>query len=465
MNATVFTILFWSLAQATVSALLSILLALPLAHFISRFSFKGKRMAYALMMMLCVMSTKLTAIAVDLCYGLHGSMGIIVGHVLLNAPFVCCLLSLTYQKLDYTVELVAQDLGATNWQRYKTVVFPLLKSTIVSSVVVVFLYCFSSYSIPKMLGTAWYHTTPEIMLCTLYGSGNMTEAFLYGAVRFLVVAAVCVASLTRSDTLSTHLIQGQPLPRYQPKRHGKGWLIFVLSVGAFLLAPFAKLFAQVFDQKVFNFLKNVFTVDTQLGMSVYQVVYNSVWLAALSSCMALCIGFALSKAARSVRSKRVAKFIGLSSGITFILGSVGSGILFSVLALWLPLKWSLLVLCHMFLHFPITYRLIQAQLDSYQPEWTATAQSCGASKSHVFRTIELPFIKKSLLKSFCLVFGFSLSEVGASAVLGDAVGMTMPMAKGVYRAVGHQEGVIGLSVILLLLVFCVTYVIQIFDTA
>jgi len=133
----------FSCAQAAVSTLLCLLLALPLAHFFYSFSFPGKKLLLALSSLFFILSTKLVALAIATCFGAKGLLGIILAHVMLNLPFASYLVYLTYQKLDLTIIWSARQLGATGWQCYQTIVLPFLLPTISSTALIIFLLCLS----------------------------------------------------------------------------------------------------------------------------------------------------------------------------------------------------------------------------------------------------------------------------------------------------------------------------------
>ena len=143
----------------------------------------------------------------------------------------------------------------------------------------------------------------------------------------------------------------------------------------------------------------------------------------------------------------------LLAALSCILGSVGCGILFAwTSALFFLPKFVLAVVCHLFLNYPFTYRIIRAQWYMYNQEWSFIAQSFGAPSAYVMRTLEIPFLKSAFIKAFCIGFGLSLTEVGAGAVLEDSIGLTMPMAIRIYRNQGAMHEALGMSLILVLLV-------------
>jgi len=159
-----FLVCCYSLLQAGASTFISVVLALPLVHFFARYTFWGKKFLLSLVAFFCIMPTKVCALSVKLFYGMNGLPGIISAHVLLNVPLACYLLYTAYQKIDWLTMWVAADLGASSWHQYKDIILVQIKPALVVTSLTIFLLCFSSFSIPCMLGTPFYHYTPDVML-------------------------------------------------------------------------------------------------------------------------------------------------------------------------------------------------------------------------------------------------------------------------------------------------------------
>jgi len=111
----------------------------------------------------------------------------------------------------------------------------------------------------------------------------------------------------------------------------------------------------------------------------------------------------------------------------------------------------------MFLNYAFAYRIIRALLVLYHSDLHKTAQACGATFKKALWSVTVPFVMPAMYRAFCVSFGLSLTEVGAGTVLQGKIGLTLPMAIRIYRKCGNQEAVICLSLILLGLVFVVSY--------
>jgi len=458
----IFIVLLFSIVQASVSTFLSIALALPVAHFLYLYNFTGKRLVIALACTLCIMPTKLVALCVQLFFGTSGFVGIILAHLMLNIPLALYIISSTYEKLDITLIWLAADSGASSWQCYRDIIFPLLKPTIISIALLLFLLHFASFSIPLLLGSAIYHHTPEIMMYNMHSQGNSFFMFLFWLIRLLVIIPLFFAynkySHQKIKTSSAFYLT--PKPRYKLFKNNPFWLIYGIFIFTITLGPLVSLLIKAVDTPVLQFFASLFSFfpDKTLGIPVSRVIFNSLLLAFVSGIGSVLMGFilgALEFALKNKVSKVIVSFLTIS---TFFVGSVGVGMLFAYLSYGKFISsFAIGVLCHMILNFPFAYRIIRAQMVLYHPDLHKTAQTFGVTFKRALLTIAVPFIFPALLCAFCISFGLSLTEVGAGSVLQGKIGLTMPMAIRIYRKSGDQHAVIGLSVILLFLVLCVTY--------
>jgi thiamine transport system permease protein len=445
--------------QAFLSTFISVACANLAVYFFNRFQFRGKSFTLALVPLLCIMPSKIMALGI-MSFGIvDGLFAIVWGHAALNIPLAFFMLYSASQIMNPHWNLIAQEFGATRWQAYKDIDLPFLKPTILSSSIIIFLLCFTSFSIPQILRTAEHHLTPDILVSQLYDAHDYVHALFYFIIRLTVLLPLCLVSIKHYGGWLEHAMIDKGHEQYSINRHSFVWIPFLVCVFFIIIAPIAMALFQLCDWNVFTFWHSMIvgSVDSILKVPVYLPIVNSILLALASGFGSVIIGYILCKSLRMIQANCIKKIIALSASAVFLLGSVGCGIVFA----WLSnnsfcSKCMAAIICHIILNYPFAYRLIKAQYGSWQSEWDLSAQSFGATARDRWITLELPFLRTSFLQAFCISFGLSLTEVGAGSVLGDASGITIPMAIRLYREQGMQPGVVGLTLILLLLVFGLT---------
>jgi ABC-type spermidine/putrescine transport system permease subunit II len=72
---------------------------------------------------------------------------VIIGHALITLPFVVLIVNARLMGFDRSIEDAARDLGATAWQTFRKITFPLVAPAIVGSMLVVLAWSFDEFII------------------------------------------------------------------------------------------------------------------------------------------------------------------------------------------------------------------------------------------------------------------------------------------------------------------------------
>lgn len=460
-----------AISQAFVSTVLSILLALPLAHFFYRFEFYGKKFFISLALILCIIPTKLAAICMPIFYGDNfaiGFVGIILAHLMLNIAFAFYIINLAYYKFDLTFLWLASEAGSKGWRCYKDIIFPLIKPTVISVFFLLFLLHFSSFSIPIILGSSIIHSTPEVSIYNFYFKGESFSALIIWSLRLLIILLFFFLN-NKFCVKVVNFSSSQSVIKKEKFILNKGLLYFIYGIFILVITvgPLIALIVRgACDKKVLDFILSVFSCscDPVLGVCVSRVILNSMILAFISAIGTIVIASFICFFELKLRTKIFKNIFGLMTVLPFIIGSVGVGIMFSYLhdcKLFLVFFTGLLA--HVFLNYTFAYRIICAQVVLYHKDLTKSAQALGASYKKAIITVAVPFVFPAVIRAFCMSFGLSLTEVGAGAILSGKIGLTIPMAIKIYRQAGCHEAVLGLSLMLLSLALLVTYFLSIRD--
>ena len=153
-----------SLAVATLSALLALVLATAGAVALSRAPFPGKRAVYALVLMPMILPGIITSISAYFFFseiGLVGSVaGIALGHTVLALPVALIILSATFGGFDIRLEQAALSLGAGRLAAFRRVTLPLIAPGLVSAAIFAFLSSFDELLMALFLSGPGTQTIP-----------------------------------------------------------------------------------------------------------------------------------------------------------------------------------------------------------------------------------------------------------------------------------------------------------------
>ena len=90
--------------------------------------------------------------------------GIILTYLGKEIPFLTLLILALLRTQSEGYLLVAENLGANVWQRFRLVTLPLVRPALVSGSLLVFAYIFGAYEVPALLGVRYPRTLPVLAL-------------------------------------------------------------------------------------------------------------------------------------------------------------------------------------------------------------------------------------------------------------------------------------------------------------
>ncbi|NIO04888.1 MAG: ABC transporter permease subunit [Proteobacteria bacterium] len=133
---------------------------------IVRGDFKGRRLAYGIILSPLIIPVIITSVAVYYLFArLHlvGTLwGLVLAHTVLAIPFVVVNVTATLQGFDMTVERAALSLGANRLVTFRKVTFPLIWPGIVSGALFAFITSFDEVVVAIFL-TGSKPTLPKQM--------------------------------------------------------------------------------------------------------------------------------------------------------------------------------------------------------------------------------------------------------------------------------------------------------------
>ena len=480
-------ILGFSLFQAFLSTVLSILVALPGAWVLSRYDFPARRWFEHLTFLPFLLPTILVVLAMVLFFGnrgwlnqalgwlgfpqvqfLYSLSGILIAHVFFNVPLALKLISAAWMRLSGQYEDAAQMLGAAPWRRFRTLLVPLLLPSILSAFAAIFLLCLNSFAVLLVLGGGPKHTTLEVLIYQL----ARIELDLPRA------AALALLQSGLAIVLLALLLQLRPpAPKQRPpvlrrlgtdlqgKRPGAWFALAVLlALTTFALGP---LLAVLVDSvRVFRHGQWHFSLQAYLDLfglrgntrfldsmqNSFGIALGGATLAALLGCGTLLLILNSSKRVRPVLEGAFLLPVALS---TVVFGIAWFHLYQRLPEGQVPLVW-VIVAMHGLLVCPYWLRIMLPAAESVPRQWLQVSRMLGHSTGTFLRVVLLPWLRPSLATAFFFAFTLSLGELNAILMIADDTVQTLPLeiysALGGYRfARASAIGVVLLLASLLLL--------------
>ena len=148
-------VIWFTTWQALLSTFISLLIGICIANVFTKFQFRGKQFLKALSVIPFVMPTVVVATAFisvneflgldKTIFTLQGStFGIIIAHVFFNTAIVVRTVGSVWPLIDFQSEMAARTLGSSSFTTFFRVTLPQLKSSLLASGSLAFLFTFLS---------------------------------------------------------------------------------------------------------------------------------------------------------------------------------------------------------------------------------------------------------------------------------------------------------------------------------
>ena len=491
--------LAFTLYQATLSTVLTLILGLPAAYLFARFDFAGRKFLRVLITIPFILPTVVVAAAFNTLLGPRGWLNlglmslfnlstppinmlnslsaILLAHIFYNTSIVIRMVGSSLSRLRQNLPLAAQNLGASPWRAFKEVTLPLLMPAILSATLMVFLFDFTSFGVVLMLGGPQFSTLEVEIYNQAMNRFNLPVAGLLSIVQLAFTLLVSV------------LINRSKQPRY-----GKAALasessglreartrwekIFVIVMVVVLLLLMVTPTLSLLTRSFFTFdaargergeLKTGFTLRYYRELfenreqSLFYVppilaIRNSMIYAGITMLLATVLGlisvYAIQKSGKL--SRFLEPLIMLPLGASAVTLGLGFLIVFGGTVLTQGRFQALIPVAHTLVALPMVIRTLLPALRGIPENLRLAAKSMGASPLRVFREVDLPVLFRAIAVSLLFAFTISLGEFGASSFLSNTAMPTIPVA--IYRYLS-QPGALNygqaLAMSSLLMVVCV----------
>lgn len=485
-------VLAFTVFQAALSTLLTLIAALPAAYIFARYAFRGAGLLRALTTIPFLMPTIIVATAFSTLFGPRGSVNlalmqlfqldqpplellntlwiILIAHVFYNFTIVLRVVGGLWSNLDPQIENAARVLGANRAQTFWRVTLPLIAPALIAAALLVFIFDFTSFGVVLILGGPRLATLEvEIYRQTV----NLFDLPLAAALS--LVQLVCTFALmvvyTRLQARMAQPLRLRPQTIIRRKLQSPREKIFAGSYLAamlvFLMTPLIAIVASSFAGGL-DYYTELFI--NRRGSITFvppiEAVRNSLLFAAITVLLAVSLGllaaYSLNRADRrppsTVRGLRSIISIKTLDAVYMLpLGTSAVTLGFGYILSMGDLRTSiwLVPVVHALVAFPFVVRSLLPILRSIQPRLREAAQVLGASPARVWREIDLPMMLRAVIVGAVFAFIVSMGEFGATILVARPELPTIPLA--IYRLLG-QPGLInfGQALALSTILMCVT---------
>jgi thiamine transport system permease protein len=483
-------IMLFTLTQATLSTLASLVFGLPGAYLLANYSFRGKRLIKAVSTVPFVIPSILVVLGFVIFFGNNGFLNrflmalfnleepplkilysftaIILAHTFFNFPIVMNLVSSYWEHMDTHCEMAAWTLGAGKTKTFWTITLPRLMPAILSAASLVFLFCFNSFAIILVLGGGPQYTTMEVEIYRLARmSMDIGSAAAMSIFSILVTSTILLwynamqKSLSKSES---YTVSKRKLEKRPASVAGKIFaLLYSLFCAIFILGPIGSILVRSFmssstrsgpESFSLKWYRQLFALDRGTGHmgSALEALQNSLGIALLVALLTVPIALTLSTAIR--RKGKLSGTLELFGMLPMTVSSVIVGLGYYIISSRIRggnnVGYTLVVLAHMVIAIPFALRTILPEYRKIPNSYIQCALTLGATPLKTFLSIEIPLLKGALLTGGIFAFALSMGEINATLTLANSSIVTLPIV--MYRLIGSYnfQGACALGSVLIL---------------
>ena len=471
-------VIWFTLWQAGLSTVVTLLIAIPGAYLLYRRSFPGQGLVKALITVPFVLPSIVVAVGFTVFRNAHEfwiELGltflsdpvywIIAAHVFVNYSIAVRTIGGVWATMDSEIEEAAELDGAGRLKILLAISLPQLRPAIFSAAALIFLFSATSFGIVLVLGGGQVETIETAIYFSATQFLDLETAAALVLVQTVITAAAFLvgSSLAKGTVGLEQVFEGSPKPRVDLRDLPATLLTTVIVVGL-LVMPMLLVLVEAFKVGSGFGLQNFLNLSTRgardlLNISVLHAAGNSIRNMLVAAVIAFGLGTLISWLLVRTRQKILDLVFLVPLGVSSVV--LGFGFLVSFDADWFPLRssWLIVPLAQALIALPMVLRLVYPALVSIGKEPIEQGSLDGASSFQIWRFVESGMMKGVLLTALGYAAIISVGEFGASSFLAYGSEGTIPIL--LFRLIarpGEQNYGMAMAVSAILIVFCLLIV-------
>ncbi len=451
----------FTISQASLSALISVCLAIPVARALARRRFWGRRVLITLLGAPFILPVIVAVMGLLSLFGrsgvlnvflrwlglpevqIYGLHGVVLAHVFFNLPLATRLILQGWQDIPAERFRLAAQLGFAPRDIWRVLEWPMLKRVVPGAAAVIFAICLSSFAVALTLGGGPRATTVELAIYQAFRFDfDLGRAALLSCFQIVLVGSAALVALAFSGRDSFGAGLDRAVQRWdgaRPLMRGldAAW-IFCATV--FLVVPIGLV--------LIDGLPAVF----DLPASVWRAAGVSLCVAIGSTVLMLCLALPIAVAAASGRGWLEA--VGLL-GIAASPLVIGTGLFIVVFPIIDPflLAFPVTAVVNAIMALPFALRVLVPPVRDAVQGYGRLSASLGVTGWSWVRLVLIPRSRAGLGFACGLTAAMSMGDLGVVALFADPQSATLPLQ--MYRLMGayKMEAAAGAAVLLLCLSF------------
>lgn len=466
----------FSVWQAFLSTVLSLLLAIPFARALARTpTFPGRDWLVTLCSLSLVIPTMVALFGIIAVYGrsgwlnsllattgtapfsIYGLPGILLAHVFFNMPLAARVFLQSLEAIPVEHWRLARQLGMPARTRWRLLEWPAIRAHLPALALLVFTLCFTSFAIVMTLGGGPRATTIEVAIYqALRFDFDIGTAVALSIIQLTICGVLMLIStrLGSGDRLSLRYrhrrVDADSLPWRSPMASALDTACIFAGAG-FVLLPLSGLLVSGFNHRLPDVLLHTRTLTASA---------NTLWIALSAALLCILVAMGILITARHLRYRKhrihSGRLLQLLGNVILVLPPVvlGTGmfLLLRPHADVFSLGLVLVMLINSLMALPFALRILQGPFDQSAAQYDRLCQSLGVQGWHRWRLVDWPQLRRPLGFASATAAALSAGDLGAIALFGSDRLSTLPLL--LYQRIGGYRLEEAAATALLLLALC-----------
>ncbi len=454
-DAYLWRVVWFTVFQATLSTLISVALAIPVARALARRRFPGRAILLRLFSLSLVIPVIVAIFGIVAVHGrtgwindglellglarvhyLYGLIGILIGHSFFNMPFIARILLQAIEAVPPESWRVASQYGLRSRDLFRLIEWPAMRTVLPGAAGLVFMLCFTSFAVVLTLGGGPKATTLEVAVYqALRFDFDLGRAVALALVQIVLCGGIVLAVLQLAVPSSMPLTEGRLYER--PDRGGRlGLAIDGAAIAATLFLVVLPLVAVA----VAGF--NDRAPDVLARWTLWRALGQSVVIALSAGGLALLLGGSILISSRILRHRLgrpgAAGRLELSASLILVVPpfvlATGLFVLLRHVADVFALGLPLVILVNALMALPFVVRFLGGPMMEQAARHDRLCQSLGIGGWNRLRLIEWPALRRPAALALAVAATLSLGDLGVIALFGSQDLTTLPLL--LYQAMG-----------------------------
>ena len=442
LDSSIGHVVAFTLEQALLSTLLSVVPGILVARSLARQDFWGRDLLLAIFALPMAVPAIVAVLGVTALLGNagliphlispYGLAGILIAHVFFNLPLAARLFFQALQSVPQEAYKLSAQLGFGQAATFAHVEWPALKAVMPQTAAIIFLLCAASFVIVLTLGGA-SSTTLEV---AIYQSLRMDFDPGRALTLSLIQVALCAVLITAASS-ALRQDRGFISLRLGAQRYQKGNFldVVIIALGALIVLP---PLGVVIVQGIANLH---FTALT------WQALVTSLALGLASAVIAMLLAWPLAQSTDN------ASAILTLAGLIFPPAVLATGWFLLMRGLdSTALVVAFIVALNALMALPFAAAALRAGFTRVSPQLFLLQRQLGISGWNALRIVIFPLLRRQVAQAFLLAMVLSLGDLTAITLLGNGGIITLPTL--LHAEMGHYRGHDAAGTALLLVLLC-----------